>query len=335
MKINITNLYGMANTSTAQAAQNVTAQLAKDQGANELAIYRYNVASDSPEQLRVRIDGINASLQMGDIVIFQLPTWNGLEFERQYLNQLRLYQTRIVFFIQDVPPLMFSQNYADWMRPYVEFFNEADLLILPSENMAARLRAEGLTVDNIVYQHLWDHPTTYQPEMAAFRRELTFLGSQSRFPFTREWSYQTRLRLFAADAQADPDQNIDYVGFHPESALLPMLDGGFGLCWSIDTPEQPERQYSHLNASYKLSTYLAAGLPVVANADIAAAELIKDRHLGLLAESLAEADQLVQNCTAEDYQRMAQNAKDYGYLLRNGYMFKRMLVEVVEKLLVK
>ena len=293
MKINITNLYGMANTSTAQAAQNVTAQLAKDQGANELAIYRYNVASDSPEQLRVRIDGINASLQMGDIVIFQLPTWNGLEFERQYLNQLRLYQTRIVFVIQDVPPLMFSQNYADWMRPYVEFFNEADLLILPSENMAARLRAEGLTVDNIVYQHLWDHPTTYQPEMAAFRRELTFLGSQSRFPFTREWSYQTRLRLFAADAQADPDQNIDYVGFHPER------------------------------------------LPVVANADIAAAELIKDRHLGLLAESLAEADQLVQNCTAEDYQRMAQNAKDYGYLLRNGYMFKRMLVEVVEKLLVK
>lgn len=29
MKINITNLYGMANTSTAQAAQNVTTQLAK------------------------------------------------------------------------------------------------------------------------------------------------------------------------------------------------------------------------------------------------------------------------------------------------------------------
>ena len=97
MKINITNLYGMANTSTAQAAQNVTTQLAKAQGVNELAIYRYNVTSDTPEQLRVRIDGINASLQMGDIVIFQLPTWNGLEFERQYLSQLRAYQARVVF----------------------------------------------------------------------------------------------------------------------------------------------------------------------------------------------------------------------------------------------
>ncbi len=329
MKINITNLYGMANTSTAQAAQNVTTQLAKTQGVNELAIYRYNVASDTPEQLRVRIDGINASLQMGDIVIFQLPTWNGLEFERQYLSQLRGYQARIVFFIQDVPPLMFSQNYDDWMKPYVEFFNEADLLILPSENMAVRLKAEGLTVDSIVYQRLWDHPTAYQPEEAAFRRELTFLGSQSRFPFTREWHYATRLRLFTTDAQVDPTQNIEYAGFHSDTALLPMLDGGFGLCWSVDTPEQPERQYSHLNASYKLSTYLAAGLPVVANADIAAAQLIKDHQLGLLAETLEEADQLVQNCTAEEYQLMAQKAKDYGYLLRNGYMFRRMLVEVV------
>ena len=330
MKINITNLYGMANTSTAQAAQNVTAQLAKAQGVNELAIYRYNVASDTPEQLRVRIDGINASLQMGDIVIFQLPTWNGLEFERQYLSQLRAYQARVVFFIQDVPPLMFRQNYDDWMQPYIEFFNQADLLILPSENMATRLKAEGLTVDSIIYQHLWDHPTAYQPEMAAFRRELTFLGSQSRFPFTREWPYETRLRLFAADAQVDAEQNIEYAGFHPDEVLLPLLDGGFGLCWSIDTPDQPERQYSHLNASYKLSTYLAAGLPVVANADIAAAQLIKDHQLGFLASSLAEADQLVRNCSAQEYQLMAKKVKDYGYLLRNGYMFKRMLVEVGE-----
>lgn len=32
---------------------------------------------------------------------------------------------------------------------------------------------------------------------------------------------------------------------------------------------------------------------------------------------------------AEEYQLVAQKDKDYGYLLRNGYMFKRMLVEVV------
>lgn len=85
-----------------------------------------------------------------------------------------------------------------------------------------------------------------------------------------------------------------------------------------------------MNASYKLSTYLAAGLPVVANADIAAAQLIKDHQLGFLASSLAEADQLVRNCSAQEYQLMAKKVKDYGYLLRNGYMFKRMLVEVVE-----
>ena len=124
---------------------------------------------------------------------------------------------------------MFSQNYDDWMQPYIEFFNQADLLILPSENMATRLKAEGLTVDSIIYQHLWDHPTAYQPEMAAFRRELTFLGSQSRFPFTREWPYETRLRLFAADAQVDAEQNIEYAtrAFTPMKSCYRYLMGGW------------------------------------------------------------------------------------------------------------
>lgn len=334
MKIDITNLYGMAQESTAQLAQNMTARLARAEGANELGIYRYDASSDSPEQLRTRIDGINASLQTGDILIFQLPTWNGLEFERQYVTQARAYGVRVVLFIQDIPPLMFKQNYHDWMQPHVDFYNQADLLILPSEQMATRLRQEGLTCEAIVYQHLWDHPTTYQPGPATFRRELTFLGSQQRFPFTRAWTYPTRLRLFARDAQVDPTQNIEYAGFYPDELLLPRLDGGFGLCWSIDTPEQEERQYSHLNASYKLSTYLAAGLPVVANADIAAAQIIQDHHLGFLARDLTEANALVQACSPTEYQQMAHNANQYGFLLRNGYMFKRILVEVVEKLMI-
>lgn len=74
-------------------------------------------------------------------------------------------------------------------------------------------------------------------------------------------------------------------------------------------------------------------MPVIANADISAANLIKDHQLGFLAESLDEVNDLVQNCTPADYQQMAHRVHDYGYLLRNGYVFKRILGEVVEKLL--
>lgn len=332
MKIDITNIYGMSMESTAQVAQNKMALLARQQGANELGIYRYDVSSDSPEQLRTRIDGINASLQANDILIFQLPTWNGLEFETAYFNQAKVYGAKIVFFIQDVPPLMFKANYDDWMQPYVNFFNQADLLILPTPAMEEKLKEFGLTTP-AVYQRLWDHPTDYEPPHAEFARELAFLGSQSRFPFTKDWQAQTKLLLFSRNAEVQPDQNIELAGFYPDDLLLRALDRGFGLCWSIDTPEQEERKYSHLNVSYKLSTYLAAGLPVVANADISAADIIEKHHLGFLAHDLAEADRLVQECTEEEYRDMADHAWRYGYLLRNGYVFKRILNEVVEKLM--
>lgn len=233
-------------------------------------------------------------------------------------------------FIHDVPPLMFKANYQDWIKPHVEFYNQADALILPSPQMEQYLRQEGLTVDKIVYQHLWDYPTTYQPQVAQFQRELTFLGNPQRFPFVNDWQYATPLRIYANLGNFEAPQNVFFQGYLPDELLLPQLNRGFGLCWSVDTPNQEERKYSRLNASYKLSTYLAAGMPVIANADISAANLIKDHQLGFLAKSLNEVNDLVQNCTPADYQQMAQRVHDYGYLLRNGYVFKRILGEVVE-----
>lgn len=43
-------------------------------------------------------------------------------------------------FIHDVPPLMFKANYQDWINPHVEFYNQADALILPSPQMEQYLR---------------------------------------------------------------------------------------------------------------------------------------------------------------------------------------------------
>ena len=69
---------------------------------------------------------------MGDIVIFQSPTWLGVEFENQFLDKLQTYQCKIIVFIQDVIPLMFRENYDDWIQPYIKLYNRADVLILPA-----------------------------------------------------------------------------------------------------------------------------------------------------------------------------------------------------------
>lgn len=332
MKMNITNLYGMASYSTAQRAQQETAKFARELGANELGIYFYDVKVDTDKEMETRLDGVNASLQMGDMLIFQMPTWNGYRFDKAYLDRIQAYGLRLAIFVQDTAALMFKVN-REWLKPYVDLYNRADVLIVSSKAMEERLRKEGLTVSKVVYQEMWDRRLTFNPPMATFAKELTFTGSQERFPFTKQWHYPTKLRLYARDAQPDQNQNIDYMGYKSDADLVRELNRGFGLCWSVDTEGRPERQYSRLNASFKLSTYLAAGMPVVANADISSADLIKEYGLGLLAPDLQTASDLVQNCTPAEYQQMAKRVQQYGYLLRQGANFKRIYFETMIKLM--
>lgn len=333
MQVNVTNIHGMAATSTAQRAQNDFTQSLRPLGIREFGLFAFNASMEDPGPRHARIDGINAAIHRGDIVIFQTPTWMGYEFESDYLNQLHAYGAKVAIFVEDVIPLMFKANYDDWMGPYIDLYNRADLLILPSPNMAQRLREAGLTVTNIVYQGLWDHPMTYVPAPATFKRELTFLGNQDRFPFTKDWYQETTLRLFAQVDQSEHRDHVEYVGFVPEQELTFQLNRGFGLCWSENTPTQAERTYSTMNVSFKLSTYLAAGMPVIANQDIATAQIIKENGLGLLASDLDEADHLVQTISERDYQAMAARVQRFGTLLRQGYMAKRILTATVQQLL--
>ncbi|XHB95385.1 hypothetical protein AAFF39_10960 [Lactococcus garvieae] len=50
---------------------------------------------------------------------------------------------------------------------------------------------------------------------------------------------------------------------HDDQLLRELNKGGFGLVWSENIENQFEREYSEMNASFKFSTYLAAGLPII------------------------------------------------------------------------
>ncbi len=62
------------------------------------------------------------------------------------------------------------------------------------------------------------------------------------------------------DSKEIPD-NIHYSGYVDEISLLSRLhEGGFGLIWSED---EYIKNYMHYCNSYKVSTYLRAGIPIV------------------------------------------------------------------------
>ncbi|CVT21179.1 Glycosyl transferase [Streptococcus pneumoniae] len=169
MKINITNIYGMSGQSTALIAQNETVKIAKKLDFHELSFYFYNIYSDSEGELNSRLDGVLAKLGYGDIVVYQSPTWNGREYDQAFIRKCKILNTRIITFIHDVPPLMFPSNYY-LMSEYIEMYNQSDLVVVPSEKMKERLIQEGLTVQKIIIQGMWDHVHNYPLKQPSFQK---------------------------------------------------------------------------------------------------------------------------------------------------------------------
>ncbi|MFR2572817.1 MAG: hypothetical protein ACLS9T_07895 [Streptococcus salivarius] len=50
---------------------------------------------------------------------------------------------------------MFDSNYY-LMSSYIDMYNLCDVVVVPSEKMRDRLIEEGLTVEKIIIQKLWD-----------------------------------------------------------------------------------------------------------------------------------------------------------------------------------
>lgn len=338
MKVHITNIHGHHFTSTALKAQNRTADIAeKALGYSELGICCYNAKSDSPQMLATRLDGIMASVGYGDIVIFQYPTWNDIEFDKALIWRLKQYRgLKIIFFIHDVLSLMFESNRCH-LKEHVDFFNQADLIILPSQRMADTLCAEGLTVKKIVIQRMWDFPIAVDwTTIPQFGKIINFAGNPDmhKFEFVKEWNYGTvELRVTADIGDWAKGKNISSLGwFNADTFLINTLrnSGGFGLLWSDDSYWC---EYMKMNANYKLSAYLAAGIPVIVNKNIAESDTIVRKNLGLSVESLDEAVGKIENMNEKQYDEMVANVALFSNLIRDGYFAKKCLTDAVFQLL--
>lgn len=338
MKIHITNIYGLGGT--AGKAIQAVASIAKNRlQYNELGVYHYPFGSDSLEMLRTRLDGIIASVGHGDIVIFQSPTWNDIRFDEAFVRSLNAYRDlKKIFFIHDVPPLMFEYGQSGLNR-YITLYNQSDLIIVPSQAMADFLCVNGLTVKKIVIQQMWDFPSTIDKTiMPEFQKKIHFAANVTSIerPFVRNWEYDTvQLSVTAKEEECGwaRGKNVGFLGwFHNDSLLLHSLrkNGGFGLVWH-DDPWWVE--YMKLNASYKLSTYLAAGIPVVVSNSKAEKDIIIRKNLGLAVDSLDEAVAKVEAMGEETYHQMVRDVEAFAALIRKGYFTEKLLTDSVFQLL--
>ncbi|TFU97644.1 nucleotide sugar synthetase-like protein [Streptococcus cuniculi] len=322
----MTNINGLAGT--ASMAQNMVTDIATRLGFRELGIYCYQMAADSPAELSKRLDGIVAGLHHGDVVIFQTPTWNTTAFDEKVMDKLRQYRIKIVIFIHDVVPLMFAGNFY-LMDRTIAYYNKADLIVAPSQEMIDALRGYGLTVEKTLIQGMWDHPTTVTSYPATLKREIHFPGDPERFSFVKSWNYEVPLQLYSRRAEQLPEQ-VRHVSYLPdEQLLLELSKGGFGLVWMDDR----DKGYQKLYCPHKLGSFLAAGIPVFVQKGIANQAIIENNQLGFVVESLEEVVEVIQGMTEATYQEMVERVRQFNPLLREGYFTRRLLTNAVFEVL--
>lgn len=329
MKMHITNLYGTWGTH-ALAQRNVT-KIARELGFTEMGLYQYPVECDSKEELRKRLDGITSAVEEGDIVIFQSPTWNAASYDRALVNNIRTRKNiRLAIFIHDVITMMFEGAPEKNLLEFIQIYNMADLVIVPSERMLAFLQEKGLTVKKTLVQSMWDLPFTGEVKTPEFRRQVFFSGSPKKFGFVSAWNYEIPLVLFTNEQFEQKGQNIQPGGWKNTAELLMEYEkGGFGLIWEQTAPAS----YYIYHQPYKLSTYLAAGIPVIVEKGLAREQAILDYGLGFSVSSIKEAADIVTNISEEEYYQLVNNIKNISFLVRGGFFTKKLLLDTVNYLL--
>ena len=230
-------------------------------------------------------------------------------------------------FVHDVAPLMFDNpaRVPEW----IDFYNQADVLILPMPQMKQELDKWGLKVKKIVYQQAWDAVATDRlTGESPYRMVLNFAGSPSKFTFVNDWHEKVPLEVFADPANPLDNPQVRFQGYVANEHLVECLhqNGGFGLLWEASPAVY---EYMKLNVNFKFGSYLAAGLPIVIHRGIAQADLVEKYHLGKVVDSLAEASEWVQSVTEEQYRQMADHVYQFGWLNRQGMFTKRALTEAV------
>lgn len=142
MKIHITNLYNFNQNDMLVKNQHRVAEAGLSLGYREMGVFSFPVETDSAGELSKRLDGIIAALEAEDVVFLQLPTRNGIGYERLLAQKCKAYRnTKLILIFHDMQLLSETGGARE---EYLSLCKMADAVVIPDAQDSERLRAEGL-----------------------------------------------------------------------------------------------------------------------------------------------------------------------------------------------
>jgi len=264
-------------------------------------------------KILIRFFSFLLKLKPNALVAIQYPLLSGNKYFGLFIKAAKTKKARFFCIVHDLDDL----RYADARRTFdVRILNRYDYIIVHNENMRSWLVDNKLLTPIIVlgiFDYLSIISPVNKPQVASVNNRIIFAGnlSKSSFIYGLDVIQGFVFNLYGPNYRPEkgfPIRNICWHGSLSPEELLTNMIGEFGLVWDgeyIDRLDENYGSYLKYNSPHKLSLYLAAGVPVIAPANSAVAEFVKQHNIGILINDLLELNNMkIEN---DAYRVMQQN----------------------------
>lgn len=262
--------------------------------------------------------------------IFQYPIYSKY-ISNVIINKLtsknNIYKILIV---HDAESLRFSSNDKKKITAEIHFFNHFDCLIVHNDKMKAWLLENGV-VKQMVTIKLFDYLSNVSRNRKQLELPLVYAGNLKKAGFLKDLSFQTRINVFGPYPSTSYPENVCYKGQYSPEKLADHLNGSFGLVWDGESSEAGlgiYGNYTRYNNPYKVSSYLASGLPVIVWNKSAISDFVRDNNIGLSVSSLSNLNKVISKISESQYDIMKQNVATISIKLRTGSFIKEALTKI-------
>lgn len=271
---------------------------------------------------------------INDVVLIQWPLytsrWLNLNIEKS------LKTNKKIVFIHDIESLRFYPTDIAKQNEEIKQLNTFDYIIAHNEKMKQWLVKMGITKPVFcleLFDYLMEPVTNENWKKDKF--SVCFAGNLQKAQFLSELNMRTTLGLYGNEPETVVKKKFNYKGsFHP-SELGKVMNENFGLIWdgdSCDTCSGLMGNYMQYNNPHKLSLYLACGKPVIVWKHAAISSFVKNNNAGIIINSLDEIDDVLNELSIDEYNKMLESAYNISLKVRDGFYTQSVIKDVFSEM---
>ena len=278
----------------------------------------------------------------GDILVIQFPIVNHSVMLASCVSRVRRRGARIILLIHDLEILRAAIRGTTSVKEKVRLrleeetlLRNCDGIIVHNSSMKRKLASMGIPSSKMTVLGIFDYLI---PEagyaVTSFDGPVVIAGALR--PHKAGYAYhlpeEIRFNLYGVGYEAQPQENVNYLGSFEPDQLPEVMEGSFGLVWDGETTTTCSGiygEYLRINDPHKASLYLASGMPVIIWSKAALADYITRNGCGITVDSIEDIPGRISAMTPEEYDAIRSNTRKISDRLRKGKYTSRALNKVL------